>query len=238
MSSSKDSYETLFKKARDATPKSLPEETWYIIVAATLMTADGGEHIGELYQFIISELGSNSTHASRQNVSKRLRAVIYKAWTLIGMPRASAGYFSLAKVEAPGDEYQDWDRYEFATPEKALARTKHWWGQVFGEEEEPIRKSYATSPDFTWTVDYAVYGLFLADLSILGPIENEMVILSSVMGQGAAHTTLVHLRGSRRIGISAKDLEGIQGVIEMVAQHQGKDTSGWHRAHEVAHLFP
>jgi hypothetical protein len=82
-----------------------------------------------------------------------------------------------------------------------------------------------------------VYGLFLADLSVLGPIENELVILASVMGQGAQNTTRFHLRGTRRIGVSAKDAEGIQNVIEMVAKHEGKDSSSWPRFKEVEHLF-
>jgi len=149
MASSSGPYETLFKKAQNATPKSLPEGAWYIIVAATLMTADGGKHLGELYQFILKELGSNSTSESRQNVSRRLRAVIIKEWTLVGMPRASDGLFSLVKVEDPSDAAQDWDRSDFAAePEKATKRTQVWWQQVFGEEAAGIYKSYETNPDF------------------------------------------------------------------------------------------
>jgi hypothetical protein len=78
----------------------------------------------------------------------------------------------------------------------------------------------------------------LADLSVLGPVENELFILSSVMGQGAYYTTLFHLKGLRRIGINASDAESIQHVIEIVAQHQDKDTSSWPRFKEVEHLFP
>jgi hypothetical protein len=86
-------------------------------------------------------------------------------------------------------------------------------------------------------VDFVVYGLYLADLSVLGPIENELVILAGVMGQGAQNTTRFHLRGARRLGISAEDAEGIQSVIEMIAQSQGKDSSSWPRFQEVQHLF-
>lgn len=117
--------------------------------AATLITADGGKHLGELYEYIIKDLGSASTLASRQNVSRRLRAVIIKEWTLVGMPRASDGLFSLVKSEDPKDAAQDWDRSDFAAkPEKALERTRAWWSQVFGEEAAGIYKSYETNPDF------------------------------------------------------------------------------------------
>ncbi|EXJ66779.1 uncharacterized protein A1O5_09974 [Cladophialophora psammophila CBS 110553] len=156
------------------------------------------------------------------------------------MPRASDGLFSLLGVEDSKDAAQDWDRAEFARrPEKAIQRTQEWWQHVFGEEEVAgINKSYETNPDFAWTVEFAVYGLFLADLSVLGPVENELVILASVMGQGAHNTTRFHLRGARRIGVSSKDAAEIQGVIEMVANHEGKDSTSWPRFQEVEHLFP
>ncbi|EXJ87193.1 hypothetical protein A1O3_04152 [Capronia epimyces CBS 606.96] len=240
MASSTTSYQALFQRARDATPETLPSGAWYILVAATLITADGGAHLGELYQFVLNDLGAESTLESRQNVSRRLRAVVIKAWTLVGMPRASDGLFSLLKVEDPKDAAQDWDRSEYARePEKAIQRTQDWWKQVFGQEViAGIYKSYESNPDFSWTVDFAVYGLYLADLSVLGPIENELVILASVMGQGAINTTRFHLGGTRRIGVGAQDAIAVQGVIELVANHLGKDSSSWPRFQEVEHQFP
>jgi hypothetical protein len=98
----------------------------------------------------LKELGTDSTLESRRNVSRQLRAVIIKIWTLVGVPRASDGLFSLLKVEDEANAAQDWDRSQLvAEPEKALLRTKDWWQQVFGEEESAtIPKSYETNPDF------------------------------------------------------------------------------------------
>jgi hypothetical protein len=105
--------------------------------------------LGELYQFILNGFGNDSTLESRQNVSRRLRAVIIKEWTLVGMPRASDGLFSLVNEEDPKDAAQDWDRHKFAAqPVKATERTQVWWQQVFGEEAAGIYKSYETNPDF------------------------------------------------------------------------------------------
>ncbi|KAH8701522.1 hypothetical protein BGW36DRAFT_458405 [Talaromyces proteolyticus] len=235
---STESYEILFGEAQNLAPKGLPEGAWYIVVAATLIATDGGAHLGKLYKYILKGLGHNSTLESRQNVSRRLRTVIIKTWTLVGVPRASDGLFSLIKEEDEKDAAQDWDRSKFfAEPDKVLLRTQEWWSQVFGEESAIISKSYESNPDFSWTVDFIVYGLFLADLSVLGPIENELVVLASVMGQGAQNTTRFHLRGTRRLGVSAKDAEGIQSIIETIALKQGKDSSSWPRFKEVEHLF-
>jgi hypothetical protein len=73
---------------------------------------------------------------------------------------------------------------------------------------------------------------------VLADVENELVTLSLVMGQGAYYTTLVHLKGTRRIGVGAKDAENVQRVIEAVAQYLGKDTASWPRFKEVEDLFP
>jgi hypothetical protein len=115
------------------------------------MTADGGKQLGELYKYLISELGPESTLESRKRISRRLRAVIMKSWTLVGMPRASDGFFSLVKVEPEEDADLEFNRAEFAAdPEKALKRTNDWWGQVFGAEiSNNIKKSMSMSQDFS-----------------------------------------------------------------------------------------
>jgi len=239
MPAPKESYDELFERCQSIAPKGFEKDSWYIIVAATLITADGGEHLADLYTYLLAKLGPNSTQEDRRRVSRRLRAIIIKSWTLVGMPRASTGFFAFAKLEKPEDIDMSWDRSDYAAdPAKAVKRTKEWWTQVFGEQEaNRILDSYNTNPDFGWTVDFAVYGLFLADLTVLGPFENELVILSSVMGQGAHYTTTVHLKASRRLGFSAEDLKAAQAVIETVAQHEGKDTSSWPRAETYEHDF-
>lgn len=73
---------------------------------------------------------------------------------------------------------------------------------------------------------------------MLADVENELVTLSLTMGQGAYYTTLVHLRGTRYIGINAKDAESIQGVIEIIAKYLGKDTTSWPRFKQVEDQFP
>lgn len=114
--------------------------------------------MGDLYQFVLKDLGSESTQGSRQNVSRRLRAVIIKEWTLVGMPRASDALFSLIKVEDPLDAARDWDRSQYADqPQLAMKRTETWWDQVFGEEAGGIHKSYETNPDFCeWFLSFRV----------------------------------------------------------------------------------
>lgn len=82
-----------------------------------------------------------------------------------------------------------------------------------------------------------VYGSFLSDLSILDPVENEMVVLACVAGQGAGSPVLSHYKGLRRVGTSAKEAESVGAVIEIIAHGLGIDTSGWHTSKEVESYF-
>jgi len=236
-----ESLHALFRASRDATPKNFPESSWYLIVAATLIAADGGRFVADLYKYLIAELevSGNSTQESRKRVSRKLRDVIVKSWTLVGMPRSSDALYALLPAESPEDAASEWSRDKLlAEPEKALARTSEWFKSVLAEEEGPVFDALGTDPDFCWTIKFVVYGLYLADLSVLGPLENELVILSSVLGQGAGRTAYSHLRSMRRIGTSVADSEATEGIIKSVARWLGKDTSSWPKFKEVEHLFP
>jgi len=79
--------------------------------------------------------------------------------------------------------------------------------------------------------------LYLSDLAVFDPVENELVMLSCVLSQGGRVASLSHMKGLRMLGVNASDAEGVQRVIEIVAQWMGKDVNRWVQASEVAHLF-
>lgn len=153
----------LFEKARAATSKTLPKDSWYLIVvspttqrskssahqiikAATFLTTDGGHNWGELYKYLISEYGT--TPEERKNINRRLRQIVIKAWCLIGIPRATDGYIALKKVEAPEDIADEWNREELVNnPEKAKAQGGSWFDKLFKEEKGPILQAMGSFPD-------------------------------------------------------------------------------------------
>ena len=78
-------------------------------------------------------------------------------------------------------------------------------------------------------MSFSCYGLYLADLSVFGDVENELVVLASVMGQNGGVATLSHLKGFRRLGVSTFDVRNVESIIEMVVQYMGKDISQWRK---------
>lgn len=89
------------------------------------------------------------------------------------------------------------------------------------------------SADFEWLEKSIVYGLFLSDHSVLSAVESELVILASIMCQGLRAPTIWHLRGLRRLGLSAEDVEHVQSAVEAVAKWSGRSTEGWPRVTDV-----
>lgn len=63
--------------------------------------------------------------------------------------------------------------------------------------------------DFEYLEKNIIYGLYLSDHGVLSPIEAEVVILTAIMCQGLKAPTIWHLRGLRRLGISAEDVEAL-----------------------------
>jgi hypothetical protein len=64
-----------------------------------------------------------------------------------------------------------------------------------------------------WLSKNITYGLYLSDHTILNDVETELTVLAGIMIQNLPRETGWHLRGTRRIGVSAEDVEAIQQCV-------------------------
>lgn len=105
---------------------------------------------------------------------------------------------------------------------------------IYKDNLDPIFSTLGSNaPLIAWLDKAIVYGLFLADHTLLSPVESELVTLPAIMCQGLRSPTLWHLRGLRRLGVAEADVEQVQIAIEIVAKWAGKDVGGWPRAEDV-----
>ena len=72
-------------------------------------------------------------------------------------------------------------------------------------------------------------------MSILGPVDTEMVVLSGIMIQNLPLETAWHLRGTRRVGVKAEDVELVQQCVEMVAAFGGRRLGRVPRVRDIEH---
>jgi len=101
-----------------------------------LLAAGRGDLFGDL--FLNATAGFDPASPLRQEVSERLREVIIKSWTLVGMPRAIAASYSLQAVD-PTDRPVDPRRLELVLdPEKVMQRGKAWFELAFQDLESKI----------------------------------------------------------------------------------------------------
>lgn len=69
------------------------------------------------------------------------------------------------------------------------------------------------------------------------PIENEMIVLASVIKAGGSPTQS-HYKILRRLGVSARDGAVFVDICGRCAQWAGVDTSAWPKAEAMESLLP
>ncbi|MCJ1366872.1 hypothetical protein MMC16_006003 [Acarospora aff. strigata] len=224
----------LIKKIQDTYPTGLPVDGWYLLTASSLVACGRPEAIADLYQHLVTQ-EAFATSAQRKVLSRKLRDLLMKEWTLTGIPLVITAVAALAKVEK--DEDADWSgnmataRLDEATEQRGTAFLQ----QLYKQNLEPIFSTWGCHrTDFESLERMVIYGLFLSDHTVLSPVETEIVVLSAIMCQGLRGPTIWHLRGLRRLGISEVDVDGVQRAVELVASWLGRDVKGWPTVKDVA----
>lgn len=122
-----ESIVNLFHKAQTSYPAALPEDGWYLLTvepfpiirpqaeiskliraklkASSLVACGRPEAIADLYLYLASQEGFSAS-AQRKRLSRKLRDVLMKEWTLIGIPLVITALAALAAVEK--EEDVDW----------------------------------------------------------------------------------------------------------------------------------
>ena len=87
----------------------------------------------------------------------------------------------------------------------------------------PIFASWGSHrADLEYIEKSIIYGLFLSDLSVLDSKESQMVSLVAILCGGYRGPSVWHLRGLRRVGCSAEEVDGVADVARKVARWAGK----------------
>jgi hypothetical protein len=194
-------------------------------------------------------------------LSSRLKDLLMKQWTLIGIPLVISAVPHLAKatMEAlavhtssnqANTDVDDETSSSLPTIAKQMEDSTYspklldatteehgyaFMKTIYRHNLPVIMKTWGHhQADFEWLEKRIIYGLFLSDHSILSSIEAELVTLSSIMAQGLRQPSLWHVRGLMRMGVSMEDTESVCDVVKEVAKWAGKSgTDEWIKASEV-----
>ncbi|KAI4159608.1 MAG: hypothetical protein LQ342_006446 [Letrouitia transgressa] len=194
--------------------------------------------IGSLSKYIYNEVKETD---ERKKVSLRLRDVLMKEWTLVGIPLVITAVASLAKAEKElglegqleGDLSEKWQKdvnIASYTP-----RGVSFLQTLYAQNLTPIFATWGSHrADFEYLEKAVIYGLYLSDHTVLSAVESELVILTAIMCQGLAAPTTWHLRGMRRLGVSEEDVAEVQKGAELLARWAGRTTEGWVKVKDVS----
>lgn len=102
-----------------------------------------GDVYGDLFNYLIEKPGTK-----RGQISARLRDVIIKSWTLVGMPKAISASYSLQGVDPEGDLFDENRRFAaIKNTDTLTATSRDWFRQVFGSNEKAIFARFASHVD-------------------------------------------------------------------------------------------
>lgn len=207
----------LFKTIQEKFPcKSLGDDRWYLVALASLTGGGKPEFAADLYLYLIQE-SERSSPESRQTLMRRLREALVKCVSIIGVCRPLEAIFCIDKVQRPEDKDYSFSRENWKCDEANHERGTAWLSRIYSHNFGLIDEKFKAHKDFGWISREITYGLYLSDHTILNDIETELVVLAGIMIQNLHHETAWHLRGSRRVGMSAEDVEAVQQCIEAVA---------------------
>lgn len=87
--------------------------------------------------------------------------------------------------------------------------------------------------DISWTADNVIYGMFLAEESVLSRQETAIMSYSSMACMDLLGTSRRHLVGLLRNGASEHECASIIKCVKMVAHWARHDTSEWVTIHDL-----
>ncbi|KAI9704790.1 MAG: hypothetical protein M1836_006570 [Candelina mexicana] len=187
----------------------------------------------DLYLYLLTQK-EFQTSEQRKRLSLRLRDVLMKVWTLVGIPKVIEAVVALAKVEAEGDGVGEGTKQGIQLDEEVEKRGTESITKIYRDNLQPIFNTFGShAKDFEWLEKSIIYGLFLSDNTVLSDVETQLVTVPAMLCHGLRGPTMWHLRGTRRLGVSEEDVEGVQVAVEMVAKWAGRSVEGWARVRDV-----
>ena len=229
----------LCEQVKSLLPEDLRDDRWYLPTAAGLVASGKPTELGNLYQYILDTEFPNLTAAQERRLASRFSDLLMKEWTLVGIPTVLMAVSALAKVEryvSAENTGLDEKRKNIDFEKDITERGTKLIELLYKQNLQSIFDTWGSyREEFVWLEKSVIYGLFLADQSVLSKEETLLVTLPGIMCQGWPGPAMWHLRGLRRIGLSVEDVEKVQQAVEAVAVWAGKSVEGWPRVTDIKH---
>ena len=198
----------------------LGDDKWYILALACVATGPDPELAGHLYRHLCAQ-PAYTTSEARKALVRRLREVLVKSISVIGVCKPIEAVVAIAREERPEDRDFSSTREGWQAGPENRARADAWFRKVYTRNADDAVGLFDAHKDFAWLSMEITYGFYLSDRQVLGDVETQLVVLSAIMSQNMPLETHWHIRGTRRIGVSRHDTEVLYRCIGLAADHFG-----------------
>ncbi|POR34810.1 Uncharacterized protein TPAR_05017 [Tolypocladium paradoxum] len=199
---------------------NLGHDRWYILVIACLSASPDPEAAAALYLFLVSKPQYQSTEA-RQALVRRLREALVKCVCLVGVCKPIEAVLAISRAELPEDRDLGCTRNGWQADAANHERALGWFRQVYTRNANDTMGLFDAHKDFAWISTKITYGLYLSDRQVLDDTETQLVVLPAIMSQNLLHETHWHIRGTRRIGVSKKDVQVVWDAVQGISAFFG-----------------
>ncbi|CAI7677699.1 unnamed protein product [Penicillium discolor] len=187
---------------------NIASEKWYLTTLSAISTTPESHICGQLYLYLISQ-HVYSTTSARWTLIRRMREALFKDIALLGLPKPTEALLGITKVMSEDGECS-FTREGWQCDDANHARGMNW-----------LKSIYAHNTNFGFWLADITYGLLLSDRQVLDDVDTEMVVLPAVMGQDMPRMIYWHIRGTRRLGISKKDVQMVMECVHLVVEACG-----------------
>jgi hypothetical protein len=196
------------------------DEKWYILAITTLAASNDPELADHLYFYLI-EKPQYATPQARQALIRRIREALVKSVSILGVCKPMESILAISRLERDEDKDYSCSRENWKCDANNHVRGVKWMRALYTCNADDTVGLFDAHRDFAWLSLEITYGLYLSDRQVLDDLDTQLVVLPGIMMQNLKSETHWHIRGTRRIGVSQKDVEMICSCVQSVADFFG-----------------
>lgn len=189
---------------------------WSVLAIASLVASPDPETAGQLYLHLINQ-PAYRTPGSRQALVRRLREALIKAVPIVGVCKPIEAILAIAKLERDEDKDYSFTRENWQCDAANHQRGVDWFQKLYSRNSAGTLDLFHAHRDFAWLSTEITYGLYLSDRQVLDDLDTQLVVLPAILSQNLRLESHWHIRGTRRLGVSAHDVGVVSDCVKMVA---------------------
>ncbi|KAF7510526.1 hypothetical protein GJ744_006372 [Endocarpon pusillum] len=220
--------DSLIKSVRNAVPREADEDAYYLVIAAVIVASNNPAEIGLFYRHLADHVFDGDAEKAAK-ASSEIRDVLMKSWTLIGIPPVVTAIPALIKEDDKSfigesvlsEKWANPPNIEHGGPisERGMAMMLRLYGTTLLPKIFDSWGSFRS--DVVFLEASIIYGLHLADHSVLTEIQSECVIVALMLCTGFGAPSLWHLRGlCRLLGARGNTVAENKEVVDRVQRFE------------------